>query len=146
MKNWLSVLFTGLPKPKSHEIENLRQGLLRIEDNKKKPGAAPELDSLVVEMLEERNWALSADNNNMARALDILRFQCELPLNFKICVEDYSRKSHEFQESMAFIMDHKEDIFDVAEALKDHFSLDLEEKPKIIIHDKRLQNHTPEVL
>lgn len=161
MIHCLSKLFGGLSKPKPRDIEELRQGLLRIADSKRKLAPMSELsdhrrsvnmslfDNLVNEKLTEKGWLIATNENNtlpLTRAFDILKSECELPINFKKCVEEYSKRSHDFQESMAFIMDHKGDIFEVAEELKNFTPADLAKKRTIIIHDNRSKYPGPEAL
>jgi len=69
-----------------------------------------------------------------------------LPINFKNCAEEFSIKSHEFQESMDFIMEHKHDLYEVAGELKSQPINSKEDKPTIILYDKRSENPEPEIL
>ena len=89
---------------------------------------------------------MATADDNLARTLDILRFQCELPINFKNCAEEFSVKSHKFQESMHFIMENKHDLYEVAGELKNQPMNIKEDKPTIVLHDKRSDNSAPEIL
>lgn len=146
MKEWLSTVFSGLSKPKPHDIENLRQGLLRIEDRKLKGASIEKFNDIVIDHLTEKGWPLSNADDNLARTLDILRFQCDLPVNFKNCAEEFSVKSHEFHDSMDFIMEHKHDLYQVAGELRNQPMSIKEDKPTVILYDKRSENPEPEIL